>query len=91
MLSTPSLILFITFTAVAYLNPSCAVFICSDAMKTLQTPIMRNLTPAFLRHRDRRAATKRFGGILGDADRLLDVEGGHKEALNAVGSEFIFM
>eukprot|EP00434_Breviolum_minutum_P022835 symbB.v1.2.020148.t2/scaffold1642.1/size107908/7 len=48
-------------------------------MKTLQTPITRNLTPAFLRHRDRRAATKRFGGILGDADRLLDVEGGHKE------------
>ena len=90
MLSTPSLIFFNTFTP--WLILIQVVQLSSvRAMKTLQTPITRNLTPAFLRHRDRRAATKRFGGILGDADRLLDVEGGHKEALNAVGSEFIFM
>ena len=43
-----------------------------------KAPITRNLTPVFIRHRDRRAA-RRFGGApTGDADRLLDIEGGRK-------------
>ncbi|CAJ1399106.1 unnamed protein product [Effrenium voratum] len=41
--------------------------------------VSRNLSAVFVRHRDRRAA-RRFGaGPIGDADRLLDVEGGRKE------------
>lgn len=43
-----------------------------------KVPITRNLTPEFLRCRERRAA-RRFGGPTCDADRLLDVEGGQKE------------
>lgn len=44
-----------------------------------KAPITRNLTPVFLRCRERRAARRFGGGPTGDADRLLDVEGGHKE------------
>ncbi|CAE7776776.1 SYP42 [Symbiodinium sp. CCMP2592] len=44
-----------------------------------KSPITRNLTPLFTRHRDRRAARKLGGGLHGDVDRLLDVEGGRKE------------
>ncbi|CAE7218236.1 SYP42, partial [Symbiodinium pilosum] len=44
-----------------------------------RSPITRNLTPLFTRHRDRRAARKLGGGLHGDVDRLLDVEGGRKE------------
>jgi len=43
-----------------------------------KAPITRNLTPVFIRHRDRRAARRFGGGPSGDADRLLDIEGGRK-------------
>ena len=43
-----------------------------------KTPITRNLTSVFLRHRERRAVHRRFGPSHGDVDRLLDVESGPK-------------
>ena len=53
-----------------------------NASKTMKangkTPITRNLTSVFLRHRERRAVHRRFGPSHGDVDRLLDVESGPK-------------
>ena len=53
----------------------------TDQMKAFngKAPITRNLTPVFLRCRERRAARRFGGGPTGDANPLLDVEGGRKE------------